>query len=122
MFRIRQEFDDPFGHALLPQTRAADYGKRLALAKGGTFVWSAGLFSPRGELEGGRGTGPKDSWEIRGEGCLKNHKNREEIDKKTMLKTSSENDAKTLPKGSQKGCQEVSKSRFWRKKWVQKAM
>ena len=56
-------------------------------------------------MEGGRGTARKDSWGIRGEGCLKNHKN-QKIDKKTMLKTYSENDAKKVPKGSQKGCQE----------------
>ena len=31
---------------------------------------------------------------------------REKINKKTMLKTYSENDAKKVPKGSQKGCQE----------------
>ena len=34
---------------------------------------------------------------------LKSDKNREKIDKKAMLKTYSENDAKKLPKGCQKG-------------------
>jgi len=39
-----------------------------------------------------------------------------------MLKTYSESDAKKLPKGSQKGCQEASKIEFLEQKWLQEGI
>ena len=47
---------------------------------------------------------------------------REQMWEKAMLKTYSESDAKKLPKGSQKGCQEASKIEFLEQKWLQEGI